>query len=119
MIDLTAPVGAGVPDGRVRTPSATLRSDAPVLSLDGTWRFHFSPTVADAPDGVEAPDYDDAGWSDLPVPSSWVMPWHDRTLGADHGAPAYTNVQYPFPVEPPFPPDANPVGDHRLRFDVT
>ncbi|MFC0678777.1 glycoside hydrolase family 2 TIM barrel-domain containing protein [Lysobacter korlensis] len=118
MIDLTAPVGEAFPPARARTPAATLSSDAPVQSLDGMWRFRYSRTVADAPDGVEAPDYDDSDWSEIPVPSSWGMPWHDRTLGADHGAPAYTNVQYPFPVDPPFPPDANPVGDHRLRFDV-
>ena len=35
-----------------------------------------------------------------------------------HGLPAYTNVRYPYPVDPPNPPDANPVGDHRLRFAV-
>src|SRR3712207_4682531 len=118
MIDLTMPVGEAFPASRARIPAATLRSDAPVQRLDGTWRFHWSATVADAPEGVEAPDFDDSDWSNIPVPSSWVMPVHDEALGPDHGAPAYTNVQYPFPVDPPFPPDANPVGDHRLRFDA-
>ena len=29
-----------------------------------------------------------------------------------HGAPAYTNIQFPFAVEPPHVPEANPIGDH-------
>jgi beta-galactosidase len=33
-----------------------------------------------------------------------------------HGSPTYTNVQFPFPVEPPHVPEANPVGDHVLTF---
>ena len=115
MIDLTDPVSSG---DRVRQPGATLRSDATVLVLDGPWRFRFWPTVADAPSGVESPDFDDGDWSLLDVPSSWVMPAHDRALGEHHGAPAYTNVRYPFPIDPPFPPDVNPLGDHRLRFEV-
>jgi beta-galactosidase len=59
---------------------------------------------------VEAESFDDDGWGTIVVPSSWPM--------HGHGKPAYTNVQFPFPVDPPFVPDANPVGDHRLRFEA-
>ena len=31
------------------------------------------------------------------------------------GSPIYTNVQYPFPIDPPLVPDENPTGDHRRR----
>lgn len=93
-----------------RPPRAFLHSDAPRLSLNGTWRFQLSDRVGDAPDGFEAEDFDDSSWTDLPVPSSWPM--------HGHGKPAYTNVVYPFPVDPPFVPTENPTGDHRLRFDV-
>ncbi|MFU8855147.1 glycoside hydrolase family 2 TIM barrel-domain containing protein [Micromonospora sp. SL1-18] len=89
---------------------AWFRSDAPCIDLTGTWRFHLSDTVAGAPDGCWAPDFDDSGWLDLPVPSSWPM--------HGHGRPAYTNVVYPFPVEPPHVPTDNPTGDHRRRFTV-
>ena len=44
---------------------------------------------------------DDA--SEIDVPSHWVL----RGEGA-WGHPAYTNVDFPFPVDPPFPPDDNP-----------
>ena len=44
------------------------------------------------------------------------MPSHWQLHG--YGAPAYTNVVYPFPVEPPHVPDENPTGDYRRRFVV-
>ncbi|MFC4120845.1 glycoside hydrolase family 2 TIM barrel-domain containing protein [Nonomuraea zeae] len=90
-------------------PRAALRSDAPALDLNGTWRFRLSPT-AQAPEDFAQPDYDDTGWDDLPVPSHW--PLHG------HGAPAYTNVSYPFPVDPPHVPGENPTGDYRREFDL-
>jgi beta-galactosidase len=42
------------------------------------------------------------------VPSQWQL--------HGYGAPAYTNVVYPFPVEPPHVPDENPTGDYRRTF---
>ena len=44
------------------------------------------------------------------------MPSHWQLHG--YGAPAYTNVRYPFPVEPPYVPDENPTGDYRVSFAV-
>ena len=90
-------------------PRAALRSDAPSLDLNGTWRFRLSPTAGAAED-FAAPGFDDAGWDELPVPSHWQL--------HGHGAPAYTNVVYPFPVDPPHVPDENPTGDYRARFDL-
>ncbi|MCY7412469.1 MAG: DUF4981 domain-containing protein, partial [Salinibacterium sp.] len=97
-------------------PSATLRTNARVIDLSGQWRFRWARSAVDALAGVEHPEFDDSDWGTIAVPSSFVMPIHDATVGGDHGAPAYTNVKYPFPVDPPFPPDDNPIGDHRLRF---
>jgi len=91
-------------------PRAAFASDAPRLSLNGVWRFHLADSVAAAPEGFEREDFDDSGWHDLPVPSSW--PLHG------FGRPAYTNIPYPFPVDPPYVPAENPTGDHRLFFDV-
>jgi beta-galactosidase len=91
-------------------PRARFSSSLGQQSLNGDWRFQLSPRLGSAPDGIEAEDFDDSGWSTIPVPSSWPM--------HGHGSPAYTNVQYPFPLDPPHPPDENPIGDHRLRFDA-
>jgi beta-galactosidase len=90
-------------------PRAFFTSDAASLSLDGTWRFRLSPH-ASAPLGAERDDFDDSDWDTITVPGHWQL--------QGHGSPAYTNVVYPFPVEPPFVPSENPTGDHRLVFDL-
>lgn len=87
---------------------AYLLSDAPRKTLNGEWRFRLSPGIRQAPrDGWQLGANLD-GFTSLPVPSSWPM--------HGHGAPAYTNVQFPFAVEPPHVPDANPIGDHVVEF---
>lgn len=98
---------APAPGGRAAR--AFLRSDAPSLSLDGDWAFRLS-VRADAPLDFVAEGFDDTGWARLPVPSHWQL--------HGYGAPAYTNVVYPFPVEPPHVPDENPTGDYLRRFTV-
>ncbi len=90
-------------------PRARFTTDAPLQSLNGEWAFRSSPSPALAPLDVADPDLDDTGWERIPVPSSWPM--------HGHGAPAYTNTRFPFPVDPPHVPDENPVGDHRRRFE--
>lgn len=89
---------------------AYLHSDAPRLSLNGEWQFRLSPGIRVAPeDGWQLGD-DLEGFAGLPVPSSWPM--------HGHGAPAYTNVQFPFAVEPPHVPETNPIGDHVVIFEA-
>ncbi|MEV4804719.1 glycoside hydrolase family 2 TIM barrel-domain containing protein [Nonomuraea sp. NPDC049421] len=90
-------------------PRAALHSDAPAISLNGTWRFRLSP-AADVPEDFTAPGYDDSGWDDLPVPSHWNL--------HGHGAPAYTNVSFPIPIDPPHVPGENPTGDYRRAFEL-
>lgn len=85
------------------------------------WRFRWLPAApggavpvlgeGESPEAIAADDFDDSGWDDLPVPSHWMLHGQGR-----YGRPIYTNVQFPFPIDPPFVPDANPTGDHRRRF---
>jgi len=89
-------------------PRAWFRSDAPALPLDGEWAFRFSD-VPGATDFAD-PRFDDSPWDRLPVPSHWQL--------HGYGAPAYTNLAYPFPIDPPRVPDENPTGDYRRRFRV-
>ncbi|GAA4433071.1 glycoside hydrolase family 2 TIM barrel-domain containing protein [Georgenia halophila] len=90
-------------------PRSRLVSDAPTLDLTGTWDFRLHP-VAD-PDVAPWQDSDAAPWESIVVPSHWVLAADGR-----HGRPVYTNVRYPFPVDPPHVPDENPTGDHRRTF---
>jgi beta-galactosidase len=97
--------------GRGTLPArAYLKSDAPRLSLNGDWQFRLSPGVRTAPSDDWQAGKDLCGFTSLPVPSSWPM--------HGHGAPAYTNVQFPFAVEPPHVPEANPIGDHLVVFEA-
>lgn len=78
-------------------------------SLNGEWLFHYAESVALVPDNVANPDADDTGWDTIPVPSVWQM--------HGYGTPNYSNVNYPFPIDPPFVPD-HPVGCYRQTFHV-
>ncbi|MDN5771952.1 MAG: beta-galactosidase, partial [Microlunatus sp.] len=98
--------------GRRSAPRSWVRSDAPELVLDGDWRFRLLPTHRGLGEEVAAPSFDDRGWDQLAVPSHWVLAGD----GA-YGKPIYTNVIYPFPVDPPYVPDENPTGEYRRRFD--
>ncbi len=94
-----------IPGRGALPPRAALRSDAPVLSLDGDWRFRLVPGLSHTTEGFEQPGFDDSGWAELAVPAHWQL--------HGHGSPAYTNVRYPFPVDPPHVPDENPTGEYR------
>src|SRR4051794_14095741 len=82
--------------------------------LNGTWKFHGSLRPADRPMDFYRPDFSDAAWGTLPVPSSWQMHGFD--------IPIYTNIIYPWPQDPSKPPSVpyefNPVGSYRMRFTV-
>ena len=80
------------------------------LSLNGEWKFAFSPNTTDVPVGFERPDYDVSGWKSIKVPADW------QTEGYDEAR--YNNITYPFPANRPLIPHAtNPVGSYRR--DVT
>lgn len=81
------------------------------IPLNGTWKFAYSPTPAEAPEGFETESFDDCLWDDLAVPSCWQL--------QGYGRPHYTNVQYPFPVDPPRVPTENPTGSYRRQFTLT
>ena len=102
--------------GALLPPRSHLADDSGVISLDGTWSFaHFrtdpDPFVDSERPWAEPPTEPVTG--DIDVPSHWVL----REDGL-YGRPAYTNVDFPFPVDPPYSPEVNPVGDYRRSFDL-
>jgi beta-galactosidase len=98
-------------------PSAPLAREGTaspwVVSLDGEWRFHWSPSPAQTPVGFEGTDYDASAWARIRVPSNWQM--------EGFGMPIYTNIRYPFDVDlqaPRVPREKNPVGSYRTSFEL-
>ncbi|WOO81959.1 Beta-galactosidase [Vanrija pseudolonga] len=108
-----------VPQSGVAAPRAysSLRGSAPALSLNGDWAFRLSPR-ADVPEDFAAPEYDASSWDTLAVPSSWVLHRDAEGQYGKYGYPAYQNIKFPFPIDVPLVPDANPTGDYRVAFDV-
>ncbi len=72
--------------------------------LNGTWRFQYYQRDIDI-------DINNNKWDLIPVPSCW------QSLGYDE--PLYTCVQYPYPVDMPYVPDANPCGVYECDFEIT
>ena len=91
-------------------PRARFASDAPAVDLDGTWRFRLGAGLGDLTPGFEQPGFADEAWDELPVPALWQL--------HGYGSPAYTNVNYPIPIDPPRVPDANPTGEYRREFEL-
>ena len=84
-------------------------------SLDGVWKFHWSPTPEKRPLGFEDPAYDVSDWDVIPVPANWEL--------EGFGTPIYTNHPYPFywnetPTPPDIPDGWNPVGSYRRTFTL-
>ncbi len=94
-------------------PRAHLRSDAPRQALDGTWQVRLWPSPRHAADdGWEQPGAprDAAAWSPVEVPGHLPL--------QGFGSPVYANADFPFPLDPPHPPDENPVADHVVEFEA-
>ena len=78
--------------------------------LNGQWKFHYAPSPQAAPEDFPQPDFDVSAWQTLAVPGHWQL--------QGYGRPHYTNVNYPFPVDPPHVPSENPTGCYRREFSI-
>ncbi|MBI2512084.1 MAG: DUF4981 domain-containing protein [Opitutae bacterium] len=84
-----------------------------VRSLNGPWKYHWSATPAARVPEFWRPDFNDAAWTTIRVPSNPEV--------EGYGVPIYTNIAYPWkPVEPPaIPADSlNHVSSYRRTFTV-
>ncbi|WP_416444775.1 glycoside hydrolase family 2 TIM barrel-domain containing protein [Leeuwenhoekiella sp. A16] len=80
-------------------------------SLNGTWKFHFSETPDTRPADFYKIDFNTSEWDSIAVPADWQMEGYDF--------PLYTNIEYPFPINPPFVDNSyNPVGSYKRTFTV-
>ncbi|EFM96432.1 glycoside hydrolase family 2 TIM barrel-domain containing protein [Actinobacillus pleuropneumoniae] len=75
--------------------------------LNGQWDFNYFQSYHDLPDNF----LDIAFEHKIPVPANW------QNHGFDHHH--YTNINYPFPFEPPFVPHQNPCGVYHRTVQLT
>ena len=73
------------------------------IMLTGTWNFAFFQRDIDVPDVIEA-------WDTIPVPSCWQLQGYEN--------PNYSNINYPYPCDPPYVPDDNPCGVYQRQFEL-
>ncbi len=90
-------------------------------SLDGVWKFRWSPRPEQRTVDFYEPGFDVSGWDDIVVPGEWQM--------QGYGIPIYTNWTMPFKKDQPRvmsePPanyysyeNRNPVGQYVTSFKV-
>ncbi len=89
------------------------------ISLNGRWKFHWTPTPEGRIEGFFSLGFDDGEWDDFAVPANW------ETNG--YGTPIYASAGYTFHIDPPRvmgePKESyttfterNPTGQYRRRF---
>lgn len=72
-------------------------------SLNGIWNFRYFSRDIDVPENIEC-------WDKIEVPSCWQLQGYEK--------PYYTNLNYPFPVDPPYVPDENSCGIYERMFEL-
>jgi len=71
--------------------------------LNGDWHFAFFDRDIDVPLQIEE-------WDTIPVPSCWQLQGYEN--------PNYSNINYPYPCDPPYVPDDNPCGVYEREFEL-
>ncbi|MBR1464535.1 MAG: beta-galactosidase [Prevotella sp.] len=90
-------------------------------SLNGAWKFNWTKTPDEQPEGFFMPDFDDSSWTTFPVPGDWEM--------HGYGTPIYSSSGYTFKINPPYVMgepkktytayvERNPTGVYRRTFTV-
>lgn len=92
-----------------------------IQSLNGIWKFKWSPNPQSRPMDFYTENYSTENWDNILVPGNWEL--------QGFGTPIYTNVAYPFKVDPPKVTsepekyftsylERNPVGSYLTTFTV-
>ncbi len=81
------------------------------ISLCGEWDFCYCASERELPDFLSPAYTPDA--DRLSVPMSWQF-----ALKRGYDVPQYTNINYPYPVDPPHVPAQNPCGLYERTFHM-
>lgn len=82
------------------------KGEAEYKLLNGEWFFYYNENG----DSVDICSKT-LEWQKISVPSTW------QNSGIEN--PNYTNVNYPYPVDPPYVPMINPVGIYEKKFVIS
>lgn len=72
------------------------------ILLNGSWRFAYFENGDAATEPLS--------WNTIPVPSCWQMHGYD--------SPHYSDINFPYPVDPPYVPNINPMGIYEREFSI-
>lgn len=101
-----------IPYRDVASADANKRGRSPYYqTLNGSWKFQYYDNVRRVPDRFFEESNDVTAWDDLIVPSCWQVNGYDQLH--------YTNINYPFPCDPPFVPEENPAGLYVREFQLS
>ena len=87
-------------------------ASARFVNLCGDWNFRYYPSANNV-DDFTADSFDTSSMETMTVPRSW-----QSVLGRGYDTPNYTNVNYPYPVDPPHVPDDIPCALYSRTFEV-
>ena len=73
------------------------------ILLNGEWQFAYFSRDIDVPAQITQ-------WDTIPVPSCWQLQGYEN--------PNYSNINYPYPCDPPYVPDDNPCGVYQRQFTL-
>lgn len=77
--------------------------------LNGDWKFKYFDSIYDLQEKFYESDFSADDFDSIPVPSVWQNHGYDSHQ--------YTNVRYPFPLDPPYVPQENPCGAYLCEFE--
>ncbi len=79
--------------------------------LNGEWKFGYYSNPFEVEENFYDINFDTKTFDTLQVPSCWQNHGYDKHQ--------YTNVEYPFPYDPPYVPSQNPCGAYVRKFSLS
>ena len=93
---------------RLENPVEERESSDRFTLLSGEWKFQYFDSIYDAKEEFFAEGFDTRKFDTVIVPGVWQ--------GYGYDCHQYTNIRYPFPMDPPFVPHKNPCGEYVHTF---
>ncbi len=79
------------------------------FDLNGNWNFNFYKSFEDVDDDFLSKSFENT----IPVPKCW-----QTELNKGYDVPLYSNLWYPFPIDPPYVPVDNPTGHYNRTINI-